>query len=69
MATVEELEAQRAKLVAKIGAVKRAAHGDSDVTMRSIAEYEAALKLIDEQISRLSGKRRKRALKMQWGTD
>lgn len=50
--TLEELQAKRSALLAEIGEAEQSVtHGNKSVTMRSVAELERALNILDRQIA------------------
>lgn len=65
MATVEELQAQRAELVKlRGGGARSVSHGDKRADFRSLDEINEAIRLLDDDIAALQGRKRSRVIKL-----
>jgi hypothetical protein len=64
MATIEELEAQKAVLMKQLSSAKSVRHGDKSVENRDIADIREALRAINSELTRMTGAKRRRQIRI-----
>lgn len=68
MATLAELQARKTALEkAQFNGTRTVQHGDKSITYRSQAEIDRAMASLNEQITRLQGKRKTRHVRFATG--
>lgn len=64
MASLEELQAQKAALIKALSSAKAVRHGDKSVENRDIADIREALRAINEEIVAAGGGKRRRQIRV-----
>ena len=64
MASIEELQAQKAALIKALSSAKAVRHGDKSVENRDIKDIREAIRAINEQIGEAGGSKRRRQIRI-----